>query len=146
MTTFSILTLVFFQGKPDFCQRVVKNGLVITISPNEGRFLALPLVMTFFKILKNHEKGPKTVPKLQKREGKWKKGIKNLTLEFNQRGGKWSVFIKCGWVIGFFQKKPDFDPRDSASKILINPKNDEKMPISNDFLQKLPGWRKMVIR
>ena len=50
------------------------------------------------------------------------------------KGGKWSVFIKCGWVIGFFQKKPDFDPRDSASKILINPKNDEKMPISKYFL------------
>jgi hypothetical protein len=39
--------------------------------------------MTFFKILKNHEKGPKTVPKSQKMGGKWKKGIKNLTLEFN---------------------------------------------------------------
>lgn len=45
--------------------------------------MALPLVMTFFKILKNHEKGPKTVPKSQKMGGKWKKGIKNLTLEFN---------------------------------------------------------------
>lgn len=55
-------------------------------------------------------------------------------------GKKWSVFIKCGWDIGFFLKKPDFDPRDSASKILINPKNDEKWLISNDFLQKLPGW------
>ena len=46
---------------------------------------------------------------------------------------KWSFYIKCGCDIGFFQKKPDFDPRDSASKILINPKNDGKMPISNDF-------------
>lgn len=45
--------------------------------------MALPLVMTFFKILKNHEKGPKTVLKFQKMEGKWKKGIKILTLEFN---------------------------------------------------------------
>ena len=61
-------------------------------------------------------------------------------------GKKWSVFIKYGCDIGFFQKKPDFDPRDSASKILINPKNDEKMLISKDFLQKLPGWRKMAIR
>jgi hypothetical protein len=59
---------------------------------------------------------------------------------------KWSFYTKYGCDIGFFQKKPDFDPRDSASKILINPKNDEKMLISNDFLQKLPGWRKMVIR
>jgi len=59
---------------------------------------------------------------------------------------KWSFYTKCGCDIGFFQKKPDFDPRDSASKILINPKNDEKMPISKYFLQKLPGWRKMVIR
>jgi hypothetical protein len=83
MTIFPILTLEFFQGKPDFRQRVVKNGLAITISLNDGRFLALPLVMTFFHFLKNHEKGPKPVPKLQKREGKWKKGIKNLTLEFN---------------------------------------------------------------
>jgi hypothetical protein len=46
---------------------------------------------------------------------------------------KWSFYIKCGCDIGFFMKKRDFDPRDSASKILINPKNDEKMPISNDF-------------
>jgi hypothetical protein len=44
---------------------------------------------------------------------------------------KWSFFIKCGCHIGFYRKKPDFDPRDSASTILINPKNDEKMLISN---------------
>jgi hypothetical protein len=59
---------------------------------------------------------------------------------------KWSFFIKCGCRIGFFEKNHDFDPRDSASKILINPKNDEKTPISKYFLQKLPGWRKMAIR
>ncbi len=59
---------------------------------------------------------------------------------------KWSFFIKCGCRIGFFRKKAHFDPRDSASKILINPKNDEKMLISKYFLQKLPRWRKMVIR
>lgn len=47
---------------------------------------------------------------------------------------KWSFYIKCGCDIGFYQKKSDFDPRDSASKILINPKNDEKMPISKYFL------------
>lgn len=58
---------------------------------------------------------------------------------------KWSFYTKYGCDIGFCQKKPDFDPRDSASKILINPKNDEKMPISKYFLQKLPGCRKMVI-
>jgi len=83
MTIFPILTLVFFQGKLDFYHWGVKNGLAITISLKYGRFLVLPLVMPFFKILKNHEKGPKPVPKLQKRGGKWKKGIKNLTLEFN---------------------------------------------------------------
>ncbi len=37
------------------------------------------------------------------------------------RSKKWSFFIKCGCRIGFFRKKHDFDPRDSASKILINP-------------------------
>ena len=58
---------------------------------------------------------------------------------------KLSFYTKYGCDIGFFQKNPDFDPRDSASKILINPKNDEKMPISKYFLQKLPGCRKMVI-
>lgn len=48
-------------------------------------------------------------------------------------GKKWSFFIKCGCRIGFFVKKAHFDPRDSAYKILINPKNDEKMLISNVF-------------
>lgn len=37
---------------------------------------------------------------------------------------KWSFFIKCGCHIGFFRKKHDFDPRDSACKILIKHKND----------------------
>jgi hypothetical protein len=51
--------------------------------------------MTFFKILKNHEKGPKTVPKLQKMGGKWKKGIKNLTLEFNlvTKNGRFKLIV-----------------------------------------------------
>jgi hypothetical protein len=62
--------------------------------------------MTFFKILKNHEKGPKPVPKLQKREEKWKKGIKNLTLEFNQRG-KNSLFLSnVDGSLVFFRKNP----------------------------------------
>ena len=29
---------------------------------------------------------------------------------------KWSFFIKCGCRIGFFQKKPDFDPTVRAVK------------------------------
>jgi len=75
-----------------------------------------------------------------------KKRDQNFDPRVQPEGKKWSFFIKCGCHIGFFRKKCDFDPRDSASKILIKPKNDEKMPISKFFLQKLPGWRKMAIR
>ena len=62
--------------------------------------------MPFFKILKNHEKGPKTVPKLQKREGKWKKRIKNLTLEFNlgEKNGHFESNVDVTLV--FVRKNP----------------------------------------
>lgn len=78
--------------------------LLITISLKYGHFLVLPLVMPFFKILKNHEKGPKTVPKLQKMGGKWKKGIKKMTLEFNQGGENGRFRSNAVAALVFFRK------------------------------------------
>ena len=66
MTKILILTHEVFWEKLVFRSPVITHGLTITIISKKPIFWVLPFVKPFFHFFKNHEKGPKTVLKLQK--------------------------------------------------------------------------------